>query len=122
MANENIFHLAGKTYKVYPLNAPWGPVRIVLTEESYLDGTLAVLAYEVSGECPEEFAVLTVNLGSPIQDKKKAFFDINNCGYLFCQLCEEGIIQTIPISVSSGFCTYPLCEWDKNKFVPEGIN
>ena len=120
MEKENIFNLGGKNYRVHPLTAPWGPVRLVLKEESYLDGSLAVLAIDVSGECPEEYAVLTVNLCHPLQDGKTAFFDTNNCGYLYDQLRKTGVIRPLPVTMRSGFCTYPLCEWDGNKFVPEG--
>lgn len=117
MDKENIFNLGGKNYRVYPLNAPWGQVRLVLKEESYLDGSLAVLAMDVSGECPEEYAVLTVNLCHPLQDEKTAFFDANNCGYLYAQLRKAGVIRQLPVTMRSGFCTYPLCEWDRTKFV-----
>ena len=117
MEKENIFDLGGKNYRVYPLNAPWGTVRLVLKEESYLDGSLAVLAVDVSGECPEDYAVLTVNLCHPLQDGKTAFFDTNNCGYLYAQLRKAGVIRPLPVSMRSGFCTYPLCEWDRTKFV-----
>ena len=120
MEKENIFNLGGKNYRVHPLNAPWGQVRLVLKEESYLDGSLAVLAIDVSGECPEEYAVLTVNLCHPLQDGKTAFFDTNNCGYLYNQLRKAGVIRPLPVTMRSGFCTYPLCEWDATKFVPEG--
>ena len=119
MAKENIFHLGGKAYRVYPLKAPWGQVRLVLTVESYLDGSLAVVAVDVSGKHPETYAVLTVNLCHPLQDETTAFFDTNNCGYLFKQLCSAGVVNPLPVSAHSGFCSYPLCEWDKAKFVPE---
>ena len=117
MEKENIFNLGGKNYRVYPLNAPWGQVRLVLKEESYLDGSLAVLAVDVSGECPEDYAVLTVNLCHPLQDGKTAFFDTNNCGYLYAQFRKAGVIRPLPVSMRSGFCTYPLCEWDRTTFV-----
>ena len=119
MAKENIFHLGGKAYRVYPLKAPWGQVRLVLTVESYLDGSLAVVAVDVSGKHPETYAVLTVNLCHPLQDETTAFFDTNICGYLFKQLCRAGVVNPLPVSARSGFCSYPLCEWDKAKFVPE---
>ena len=117
MEKENIFNLGGKDYRAYPLNAPWGPVRLVLKEESYLDGSLAILAVDVSGECPEDYAVLTVNLCHPLQDGKTAFFDTNNCGYLYAQFRKAGVIRPLSVSMRSGFCTYPLCEWDRTKFV-----
>lgn len=117
MQKENIFNLGGKNHRVYPLNAPWGTVRLVLKEESYLDGSLAVLAVDVSGGCPEDYAVLTVNLCHPLQDGKTAFFDTNNCGYLYAQFRKAGVIRPLPVSMRSGFCTYPLCEWDRTKFV-----
>jgi hypothetical protein len=121
MAKENIYHLGGKAYRVYPLKAPWGQVRLVLKEENYMDGSLAVMAFDVAGKIPEEFAVLTVNLCNPLQDETKAFFDFNNCGYLFSQLCKAEVIKPLPVSACSGFCTYQLCEWDKTKFVSDGI-
>lgn len=117
MQKENIFNLGGKNHRVYPLNAPWGQVRLVLKEESYLDGSLAVLAVDVSGGCPEDYAVLTVNLCHPLQDGKTAFFDTNNCSYLYAQFRKAGVIRPLPVSMRSGFCTYPLCECDRTKFV-----
>jgi len=120
MEKENIFNHGGKNYRVHPLNAPWGMVRLILKEESYLDGSLAVLAVDVSGECPEDYAVLTVNLCHPLQDGKTAFFDTNNCGYLYEQLRKAGVIRRLPMTMRSGYCTYPLCEWDRTTFVAEG--
>ena len=117
--DNNIFHLGGKAYRVYPLDAPWGQVRLILKVESYLDGTLAVMAFDVSGRHPEEYAVLTVNLCNPLQDGDKAFFDTNNSGYLYGQLRKAGVVKPLPVTARSGFCSYPLCEWDKSKFFPE---
>lgn len=115
---KNTYKIKGKDYNVFPLKASWGPVDLVLMKESYLDGTLAVLAVDVTDRSePEQFAVLTVNLCDLRQDEKLAFYDGNNCGNLFSQLVSLKIVKPLPAYAVSGFCRYQLCEWDTERFM-----
>lgn len=117
MEKTKTYKLEGKDYRVYPVTAPWGKVELIFKEESYLDGTLAVMAVEVGGEYPEDYAVVTVNLCDLRQDGERAFFDGNNSGYMFRQLCDFGLVKPLREYAASGFCRYQLCEWDKSKFL-----
>ena len=106
MRNKKIFHVrldkTGPTYKVtvdfikYALNnklavrltragAPWSP-----------------------------FATLTVNLQSPLQDETHAFVDTNNCPWAEEFLLDNGIATKVEgCEERSGYCTYPLYEFNK---------
>ena len=118
---KNTYKIKGKEYNVFPLQASWGPVSLVFMKESYLDGTLAVVAVDVSDrEEPEQFAVLTVNLCDLRQDGKLAFYDGNNSGSLFSQLVRLNLVKPTPVFAQSGFCRYQLCEWNTDMFTVDG--
>ena len=58
------------------------------------------------------FATITVNLSDPTQDETHAFLDTNNCPWVEEFLCDNGIAKPTGRTGQSGFCTYPLYEFN----------
>lgn len=112
----------GNIHNVYSIKTRFGTYDIILTRQQYRSPqTLAVLALTVEDdEVVEEFAVLTVNLdcysGMNNQNDRRAFVDSNNCPWALEFLAENGIAKPVGILQQSGFCLYPLYEWDTTKF------
>ena len=91
-------------------------VKVSLRKESYrTNGTLAVIMDEV--ESGDEYAVMTVNLCSPMQDGSRlAFVDTNNIEGIDKWLVGQGLATTIGEHAASGFCTYPLMSFNTKTF------
>lgn len=91
-------------------------VKISLRKESYrTSGTLAVIMDEV--ESGDEYAVMTVNLCSPMQDGSRlAFVDTNNIEGIDKWLVGQGLATHAGVHASSGFCTYPLMSFNTENF------
>lgn len=91
-------------------------VKVSLRKESYrTSGTLAVIMDEV--ESGDEYAVMTVNLCSPMQDGSRlAFVDTNNIEGIDKWLVGQGLATHAGVHASSGFCTYPLMSFNTEKF------
>ena len=94
------------------------PVTVIVTKYTNPE-TLAILLK--CAESPwEDFAVITVNLvNSPYgdvkyQDESHAYIDTNNCPWAEEFLQENGIAKpdSRDIYGMSGFCTYPLYEFN----------
>lgn len=94
------------------------PVKVIVTKYTNPE-TLAILLK--CAESPwEDFAVITVNLvSSPYgdvkyQDESHAYIDTNNCPWAEEFLQENGIAKPDPRDIygMSGFCTYPLYEFN----------
>jgi hypothetical protein len=110
MKMPKIFHC--RTSKTGPTT----PVTVVITKYTN-NNTLAVLLK--CAKTPwEDFAVITVNLsGSPYGDGKyqsdtKAYIDTNNCPWAEDFLKENNIAKPLDLYGMSGYCTYPLYEFD----------
>ena len=68
------------------------------------------------GRTPEEteqYAVLTVSFGEFISVKNSAYIDTNNC-YFAQQILEQGVAQDTGLSKNSGFCQYPLWQFNED--------
>lgn len=91
-------------------------VKVSLRKESYrTNGTLAVIMDEV--ESGDEYAVMTVNLCSPMQDGNRlAFVDTNNIEGIDKWLVGQGLATHAGVLASSGFCTYPLMSFNTENF------
>lgn len=94
------------------------PVKVIVTKYTNPE-TLAILL--TCAESPwEDFAVITVNLvSSPYgdvkyQDESHAYIDTNNCPWAEEFLQENGIAKpdSRDIYGMSGFCAYPLYEFN----------
>lgn len=88
--------------------------KLQLVAESYLNnGSLAVIAIEESGE---EFDTITVNLPFGDADDTHAYIDTNNCPWAKEMLKKHKSAKPTGEYGHSGFCTYPLYEFDLSKF------
>ena len=109
---HNIFKVkfCGENYEIY------------LVERKYRwNGALAVEACMADSD--EPFGTLTVNLQDPRQlQKGNAFFNANYLGELLPQLVSLGVVKHAADGYTrqSGFVTYPLCEWDTDRFFVDG--
>ncbi|MCH5191884.1 MAG: DUF4313 domain-containing protein [Oscillospiraceae bacterium] len=74
---------------------------------------LAVQLYCEGEYGPEPFATLTVNLGEYISAKFCAYVNTNNCRFAE-QLLELGIAKDTGLTKQSGFCTYPLWQFNED--------
>ena len=63
-------------------------------------------------EAGESFAMLTVSFGEFISIKNAAYIDTNNCPFAD-QLLKYGIAKKTDFTKESGYCSYPL--WDFNE-------
>ena len=94
------------------------PVRVIVTK--YMDPESLAILLQCAKSPWEDFAVITVNLASSpygdvkYQDESHAFIDTNNCPWAEEFLQENGIAKPDPRNIQgvSGFCTYPLYEFN----------
>lgn len=91
-------------------------VKVSLRKESYrTNGTLAVIMDEA--ESGDEYAVMTVNLCSHMQDGGRlAFVDTNNIEGIDKWLVGQGLATHAGVLAPSGFCTYPLMSFNTENF------
>lgn len=61
----------------------------------------------------QPFAVITKSFGEFIGLKNCAYIDLNNCPYAE-QLLKEGIAKDTGFTKRSGYCTYPLWEFNED--------
>lgn len=110
-----------KFYEIQEHGRKWS---ITFSRETYqYNGGLAIMVWNKSDETVngkealEPFAMLTVNLpqyGTPPEGQ--AFFNANNCSTKLLELVEREEIgrRTGPVAMS-GYCEYPLMEFDLKK-------
>ncbi len=73
---------------------------------TYPNGTVAIVAVDQDGN---EWGVLTVNLGSPMQGDQLCYLDVNNMPRgLIRALCDSGVCRPTGLTGRSGYCEYPL--------------
>ena len=75
---------------------------------------LAIVLDEVgkNGKVKEEYAVFTISFGEFIGMKNCAYIDTNNCSFAE-QLLDYGIAKPTGFTKASGFCSYPLWQFDE---------
>ena len=98
----------------YPVRSYGKTYEVNLVRKTYLHPrTLCVQTYTKEGE---PFATLTVNLCSKLQSPTHAFVDTNNCPWAEQFLVSNGLAWPVQnIRRNSGFCSYPLYEFDLNR-------
>ena len=85
----------------------YNDTEVSLKRNSYRNnGSLAVEMITVPDE--EPFAMITVNLGCPLQSDRIAFVDENNIPGIDAWLRKNGIAKPLGYKQRSGFCTYEL--------------
>ena len=115
---DNAVPYEGRLYKPYDLDTGYRKCQVILTVQEYQNnGSLAVEALEVEdNEVVDTFDILTRNLNHTLQNDKYAFVDTNNCPFAPDFLRQNGIAKATGVYGQSGFCSYPLYEWDTTKF------
>ena len=92
-----------------------------LVADSYNNnGTLAIIVMEVMEDGTEEqFDVITVNLYESdfLEADNLAFIDTNNCSWAEKMLKQHRFAKETGRYGHSGWCTYPLYEFNLDKFV-----
>lgn len=86
---------------------------IRLVQEEYVYGGMAVCAYLRNGE---PWSDITVNIPGTIAPVGTAFIDTNNNPWAEDFLMENGIAKPTGATGHSGYCTYPLYEFDMKCF------
>ena len=66
----------------------------------------------IDGEMESGYDVISVNLYSGMQDKQMAYVDTNNILEIDKWLVENGIAEDTGVRTVSGFCTYPLLQFN----------
>lgn len=114
MKKNKIFHVRTSN------TGPTTPVTVEFRKYQNPE-TLAVILMCANSRCINEpYAVITVNLvASPYgdvayQDDTHAYIDTTNCPWAEAFLKENGIAKPCDIYGMSGYCTYPLYEFNKN--------
>lgn len=77
------------------------------------NGGIYVGLFSMEEDFPEPYGDLTVNLGA-VPDYC-AFLDVNNMPGIAEFVEENGLARPLNITVPSGFCRYPLYEFNKEK-------
>ena len=88
--------------------------RVTISYTTYRKtGTLAVLMNYIDGEMESDYDVVSVNLCSGLQDGQMAYVDTNNIPEIDRWLVENGIAEDTGVRTVSGFCTYPLLQFNQ---------
>ena len=77
-----------------------------------MPGLAIVLEDVTNATKPDEYCMLTVSFGEFIGMKNCAYIDSNNCDFIE-QLLEQGMAKPTGFTKHSGFCEYPLWEFDE---------
>ena len=95
----------------------FGTYEVNISRSTYRNnGNLAIIL-----DSPTEgpFATLTVNLDGPKLSKNYAFVDTNNCPWAEAFIKEHGLGKPTGTVGYSGYCQYPLYEFDLSKLGEE---
>lgn len=94
----------------------YGQYQLSFTKSTYrVDNTLAIegLYRDAEFDCDMPFATLTVNLGDKNLKPNQAYVDTNNTHDLITLLEKVGVAERTDYCRVSGFCLYPLYEFDE---------
>lgn len=112
-----------RNYNVFGIDHTPDHEDVICVPRSYSGGGLAIEMISVERGIPTEtFAILTVNLdcytGMKTQSGTRAYVDINNNGRWNCTefIRKYGLGRPTGRLAQSGFCTYPLYEFNTDKF------
>lgn len=100
----------------YPIKFDGKIRHVYLVAETYVHPrTLCVKMYT---DAHYPFATITVNLMGKFQSFSRAYIDTNNCPWAPKFLVDNGIALPVQNATSrSGYCIYPLFEFDISKLV-----
>jgi hypothetical protein len=104
----SITDFSGRTLAVRPRLALYSVKDYFGTE---LPGLAVILDDVTDPTFPEQYCVLTTSFGEFIGMKNCAYIDTNNC-YFAEQLCSQGLATDTGFYRTSGFCQYPLWQFE----------
>lgn len=114
--------IEGKEYKVFEISMFDEKYEITLTSERYnTDDSLAVIAWTVEDdEIADMWADVTVWIHPLSNESPVAYVDTNNgSSWSIIDFLEGNkIAKSTGMTASSGFCTYPLYEFDMSMLTP----
>ena len=93
---------------------------VILKLMNYLNGNLAIMLQTKGEEGPESFAVITVNFPTELLPPNQAYLDTNNVPGIEQFVKENGLGKPMYQHHVSGFCTYPLYEFDLFRCLEHG--
>lgn len=108
-----------KKTEAFPITISYGfgdatQHQLTLVATTYRNNnSLAVIAYDENGD---EFDTITVNLPLSEATENTAYIDTNNCPWATKFLKANRIAKPTGEMGYSGFCSYPLYEFDMKKF------
>ena len=103
--------------KYYDLKTDFGRYKVRIEKETYeYSGGLAIALITDEDEL---FAVMTVNLGGYCLDDNEAFVDTNNCYWAERFIKDNNLGKKTEFTGHSGYCEYPLYEFDLSKIIGE---
>lgn len=106
----------GKNHKVFTLNTEFGNYEVICTEDRYdaFDNLAVEVLTVKNGEVTGSFAMLTVNV-VPMGDAYTCV-DTNNDPWAVDFIRENNLAKPIGSNATSGYCSYPIYEFDTSKF------
>ena len=115
MVYNGIVEKESNEMKVYDYNAYGNNYKAFLEKGNYTsNGTLAIQMYVEEEGFAMPWAMLTVNLTDKGATKDKAYIDTNNLGIEILEWLEVNGIATNTGKIGfSGFCVYPLYQFNK---------
>lgn len=101
--------------KLYELNA-WGEtLHVTVGTDTYADNDTLAIILDDPKEGP--FGAITVNIEASdfLADQTHAFVDTNNCPWAEEFIAKHGFGKPVGLMGESGYCMYPLYEFDLEK-------
>ena len=99
----------GRTLPVFPRLGLYAVKDFIGNE---LPGLAVILDDVTDPTMPEQYCVLTASFGEFIGMKNCAYIDTNNCEFAD-QLCKQGLATDTGFYKASGFCQYPLWQFEE---------
>lgn len=107
----------GKTHKIFTYSSEFDNQEVILVEEEYKAGGLAITMMCVDdGVVTEPYSTLTVCLGPMDKSDNAAFVDTNNNSEAESFIKKNRLGKDTGRQTSSGFCVYPLYVFDTAQF------
>lgn len=100
---------------MYKVNSFGKEYDVTVNIMEYIDGGLALTMDYMDEDCHclMPFATLTTNLGR--QNYGYAYVDVNNCPWAEESIGKYGLGKFVGETCNSGFCVYPLYEFNLGK-------
>ena len=88
---------------------------------SYLNGNLALMLQTEQDGVTEDYATITVNFSDELLSPNQAYLDTNNMPEVEKFIEDNRLGKPTGRTKVSGFCTYPLYEFDLFRLMAHGV-